>query len=146
MQLKVFHPIKLLNWFEIQAQLLMIVHHKNLVSLVGYCDEGAKKALIYEYMANGNLLQHLSGIQLFTGHHLCPKALYHMTLYKLFLSNEKQDLVQGKAWIGHHNYIQLALSKTRAPYRCNSCQVSVKYLPVGSPILPAIIMQHNNGL
>ena len=61
MQLKVFHPIKLLNWFEIQAQLLMIVHHKNLVSLVGYCDEGAKKALIYEYMANGNLLQHLSG-------------------------------------------------------------------------------------
>ncbi|KAM4100046.1 hypothetical protein ACB094_05G039100 [Castanea mollissima] len=46
--------------FRAEAQLLMIVHHKNLVSLVGYCDEGAKKALIYEYMANGNLLQHLS--------------------------------------------------------------------------------------
>nr|XP_023881922.1 putative leucine-rich repeat receptor-like serine/threonine-protein kinase At2g19230 [Quercus suber] len=46
--------------FRAEAQLLMRVHHKNLVSLVGYCDEGAKKALIYEYMANGNLLQHLS--------------------------------------------------------------------------------------
>ena len=45
-----------------QAQLLMIVHHKNLVSLVGYCDEGENKALIYEYMANGNLQQGLSGI------------------------------------------------------------------------------------
>ena len=62
MQLKVFHPNKLECWFEIQAQLLMIVHHRNLVSLVGYCDEGVKKELIYEYMANGNLLQHLSGI------------------------------------------------------------------------------------
>ncbi|KAK7828301.1 putative leucine-rich repeat receptor-like serine/threonine-protein kinase, partial [Quercus suber] len=46
--------------FRAEAQLLMIVHHRNLVSLVGYCDEGVKKALIYEYMANGNLLQNLS--------------------------------------------------------------------------------------
>ena len=50
------------NHLLMQAQLLMIVHHKNLVSLVGYCDEGENKALIYEYMANGDLQQHLSGI------------------------------------------------------------------------------------
>ncbi|GLT65352.1 hypothetical protein SLA2020_377900 [Shorea laevis] len=45
--------------FQVEAQLLMIVHHKNLVSLVGYCDEDDKKALVYEYLASGNLRQHL---------------------------------------------------------------------------------------
>ncbi|CAI8608066.1 unnamed protein product [Vicia faba] len=47
--------------FQSEAQLLAIVHHKNLVSLIGYCDEGEIKALIYEYMTNGNLQQHLLG-------------------------------------------------------------------------------------
>ncbi|KAG5036459.1 hypothetical protein JHK82_017247 [Glycine max] len=46
--------------FRSEAQLLVIVHHRNLVSLIGYCGEGESKALIYEYMANGNLHQHLS--------------------------------------------------------------------------------------
>ncbi|PNX80314.1 leucine-rich repeat receptor-like protein kinase at2g19210-like protein, partial [Trifolium pratense] len=41
------------------AQLLLIVHHRNLVSLIGFCDEGEIKALVYEYMANGNLQQQL---------------------------------------------------------------------------------------
>ncbi|KAE7999159.1 hypothetical protein FH972_003626 [Carpinus fangiana] len=46
--------------FQAEAHLLMVVHHRNLVSLLGYCDEGENKALIYEYMANGNLQQQLS--------------------------------------------------------------------------------------
>ncbi|XP_045789577.1 probable LRR receptor-like serine/threonine-protein kinase At1g05700 isoform X2 [Trifolium pratense] len=45
--------------FQSEAQLLMIVHHRNLVPLIGYCDEDEIKALLYEYMANGNLHQHL---------------------------------------------------------------------------------------
>ncbi|KAL2332315.1 hypothetical protein Fmac_019896 [Flemingia macrophylla] len=47
--------------FQAEVKLLMRVHHKNLTSLVGYCNEGTDKGLIYEYMANGNLQEHLSG-------------------------------------------------------------------------------------
>ncbi|XP_056165272.1 receptor-like protein kinase At3g21340 [Syzygium oleosum] len=46
--------------FQAEDQLLMIIHHGNLVSLFGYCDDSRHMALIYEYMANGNLRQHLS--------------------------------------------------------------------------------------
>ncbi|XP_029128759.1 LRR receptor-like serine/threonine-protein kinase IOS1 [Cajanus cajan] len=47
--------------FQTEVKLLMRVHHKNLTSLIGYCNEGTNKGLIYEYMANGNLQEHLSG-------------------------------------------------------------------------------------
>ncbi|CAA7017650.1 unnamed protein product [Microthlaspi erraticum] len=47
--------------FKAEVELLMRVHHINLVSLVGYCDEGDHLALIYEYMSNGDLKQHISG-------------------------------------------------------------------------------------
>ncbi|KAJ9692169.1 hypothetical protein PVL29_011308 [Vitis rotundifolia] len=47
--------------FKTEAQLLTRVHHKNLVSLIGYCDEGSNMVLIYEYMAKGNVKAYLSG-------------------------------------------------------------------------------------
>ncbi|CAF1710953.1 unnamed protein product, partial [Brassica napus] len=47
--------------FKAEVDLLLRVHHINLVSLVGYCDEGQHLVLVYEYMSNGNLKQHLSG-------------------------------------------------------------------------------------
>ncbi|XVF74479.1 hypothetical protein PTKIN_Ptkin13bG0113600 [Pterospermum kingtungense] len=46
--------------FQAEAQLMMIVHHKNLVSLIGYCKDGDNMALVYEFMSNGNLRQQLS--------------------------------------------------------------------------------------
>ncbi|KAL5824495.1 hypothetical protein ACOSQ3_020558 [Xanthoceras sorbifolium] len=41
--------------FQAEVELLMRVHHKNLTSLVGYCDDGTNIGLIYEFMVNGNL-------------------------------------------------------------------------------------------
>ncbi|XP_028803725.1 G-type lectin S-receptor-like serine/threonine-protein kinase LECRK3 [Neltuma alba] len=42
---------------EFQAEMRAIgkTHHKNLVRLLGYCAEGSKRLLVYEYMSNGSL-------------------------------------------------------------------------------------------
>ncbi|KAG2297307.1 hypothetical protein Bca52824_043976 [Brassica carinata] len=47
--------------FKAEVDLLLRVHHKNLVSLVGYCYEVDHLALVYEFLPNGNLKQHLAG-------------------------------------------------------------------------------------
>ncbi|KAH7297447.1 hypothetical protein KP509_26G070300 [Ceratopteris richardii] len=46
------------NEFLNEVELLSRVHHKNLVSLVGYCVEG-ELVLVYEYMGNGSLFESL---------------------------------------------------------------------------------------
>ncbi|XP_047339203.1 probable LRR receptor-like serine/threonine-protein kinase At4g29180 [Impatiens glandulifera] len=48
------------NEFRAEAELLLRVHHRNLAPFVGYCDDNNNMALIYEYMANGNLRDFLS--------------------------------------------------------------------------------------
>ncbi|KAF3450658.1 hypothetical protein FNV43_RR06747 [Rhamnella rubrinervis] len=46
--------------FQNEAQLLMRVHHRNLASIIGYCNEGENMGIIFEYMAYGNLEDYLS--------------------------------------------------------------------------------------
>ncbi|KAL6137556.1 hypothetical protein ACLB2K_062848 [Fragaria x ananassa] len=41
--------------FQAEVSLLMRVHHTNLTSLVGYCNDENSVGLVYEYIANGNL-------------------------------------------------------------------------------------------
>ncbi|KAH9326571.1 hypothetical protein KI387_006749, partial [Taxus chinensis] len=44
-----------------EIELLSRVHHKNLASLLGYCNESRDLMLVYEYMSGGSLNDHLYG-------------------------------------------------------------------------------------
>ncbi|XP_060964388.1 lysM domain receptor-like kinase 3 [Cannabis sativa] len=48
------------NEFLAELRILTHVHHLNLVRLIGFCVEGSL-FLVYEYIENGNLSQHLRG-------------------------------------------------------------------------------------
>eukprot|EP00268_Persea_americana_P048742 TRINITY_DN5175_c0_g1_i7.p1 TRINITY_DN5175_c0_g1~~TRINITY_DN5175_c0_g1_i7.p1 ORF type:complete len:431 (-),score=95.13 TRINITY_DN5175_c0_g1_i7:402-1694(-) len=45
--------------FQTEVLLLGRLHHRNLVNLVGYCEEKGKHMLVYVYMSNGSLASHL---------------------------------------------------------------------------------------
>ncbi|RWW51940.1 hypothetical protein BHE74_00041681 [Ensete ventricosum] len=47
--------------FQAEVDIISRVHHKHLVSLVGYCMSGGKRLLVYEYVPNNTLEFHLHG-------------------------------------------------------------------------------------
>ncbi|KAA8520292.1 hypothetical protein F0562_014548 [Nyssa sinensis] len=48
--------------FKTEASAIAKTHHKNLVRLLGFCDEGPHRILVYEFMSNGTLASSLFGI------------------------------------------------------------------------------------
>ncbi|KAA8515718.1 hypothetical protein F0562_018671 [Nyssa sinensis] len=48
--------------FKTEVSVIGQTHHKNLVRLLGYCNEGEHRLLVYEYMSNGSLASLLFGI------------------------------------------------------------------------------------
>nr|GEZ75529.1 serine-threonine/tyrosine-protein kinase catalytic domain-containing protein [Tanacetum cinerariifolium] len=50
-----------LKQFLTEIQLLTGQRHKNIISLLGFCEEGTHKSLVYEYAANGSLDTYLGG-------------------------------------------------------------------------------------
>nr|POF11302.1 g-type lectin s-receptor-like serine/threonine-protein kinase rlk1 [Quercus suber] len=48
--------------FKTEVTVIGQTHHKNLVRLLGYCDEGEHRILVYEFMYNGSLSSFLFGV------------------------------------------------------------------------------------
>ncbi|PWA61740.1 Bulb-type lectin domain-containing protein [Artemisia annua] len=47
--------------FKAEVNTIAKTHHKNLVQLLGYCDDGDQQLLVYEYMSNATLAVFLFG-------------------------------------------------------------------------------------
>lgn len=47
--------------FQAEVEIISRVHHRHLVSLVGYCIAGGQRMLVYEFVPNGTLEHHLYG-------------------------------------------------------------------------------------
>ncbi|KAG6526964.1 hypothetical protein ZIOFF_009051 [Zingiber officinale] len=47
--------------FSSEVSLLSRIHHRNLVEFLGYCQQEGKSILVYEFMHNGTLKEHLHG-------------------------------------------------------------------------------------
>uniref|UniRef100_A0ACD5T8B7 Uncharacterized protein n=1 Tax=Avena sativa TaxID=4498 RepID=A0ACD5T8B7_AVESA len=47
--------------FLAETDILTRIHHMNLVSMIGYCMDGEYMALVYEYMSEGTLQEHIEG-------------------------------------------------------------------------------------
>ncbi|XP_068646381.1 serine/threonine-protein kinase-like protein CR4 [Aristolochia californica] len=47
--------------FHTELDLLSRLNHAHLLNLLGYCEEGGERLLVYEYMAHGSLHQRLHG-------------------------------------------------------------------------------------
>nr|DAD46553.1 TPA_asm: hypothetical protein HUJ06_016490 [Nelumbo nucifera] len=45
--------------FIVEVLMLSLLHHSNLVNLIGYCTDGDQRLLVYEYMPMGSLEDHL---------------------------------------------------------------------------------------
>uniref|UniRef100_A0ACD5X0A5 Uncharacterized protein n=1 Tax=Avena sativa TaxID=4498 RepID=A0ACD5X0A5_AVESA len=47
--------------FQAEVEIISRVHHRHLVSLVGYCMASSQRLLVYEFVANDTLERHLHG-------------------------------------------------------------------------------------
>ncbi|XVF13446.1 hypothetical protein REPUB_Repub08aG0208600 [Reevesia pubescens] len=48
--------------FKTEVSAIGRTHHKNLVGLIGFCDEGTHRLLVYEFLSNGTLANYLFAV------------------------------------------------------------------------------------
>jgi len=68
--------------FQAEVDIISRVHHRHLVSLVGYCIAGGQRMLVYEFVPNKTLEHHLHGKFLFL---LLLRFLRHLSIVKFLV-------------------------------------------------------------
>lgn len=57
--------------FQAEVEIISRVHHRHLVSLVGYCIADGQRMLVYEFVSNGTLEYHLHGTYIYLATIFC---------------------------------------------------------------------------
>lgn len=76
--------------FFAEVMVLSLAQHPNLVNLIGYCVEDEQRVLVYEFMPNGSLEDHLFGncCDLYMLYHddinFCIVMFYLSSLHKTY--------------------------------------------------------------
>jgi hypothetical protein len=78
--------------FRAEVEIISRVHHKNLVSLVGYCLYGEQRLLVYEYVPNKTLEFHLHG------KNALPKRIYLLNTTKKSASPQYRAMAGCVQW------------------------------------------------
>ncbi|PSS14282.1 Serine/threonine-protein kinase [Actinidia chinensis var. chinensis] len=72
--------------FKVEVELLSRLHSPYLLALIGYCSDSNHKSLVYEFMANGGLQEHLYPI---SGTNTIPSSLDWETRLRIALEAAK---------------------------------------------------------
>ncbi|CAN8270554.1 unnamed protein product [Cochlearia groenlandica] len=107
------HGLKGDKKFLVEVLMLSLLHHPNLVTLIGYCPEEDKRVLVYEYMPLGSLQYHLFG----NINHFKPNI--YISFYKLtkkINSNRftKPDIKPEQKLLDWNTRIKIALGIAKA--------------------------------
>lgn len=52
-----------LKEFLLEIEIITTLHHKNIISLLGFCFEDANLLLVYDFLSRGSLEENLHGMQ-----------------------------------------------------------------------------------
>ncbi|RDX75305.1 Serine/threonine-protein kinase PBL27 [Mucuna pruriens] len=66
--------------FLVEVLMLSLLHHPNLVNLIGYCADGDQRLLVYEFMPLGSLEDHLHGGEI-ENRHNAPEIFLNLNLF-----------------------------------------------------------------
>ncbi|MQM06845.1 hypothetical protein Taro_039671 [Colocasia esculenta] len=119
--------------FQAEALVLTRVHHKNLVSLLGYCNDKNNLALVYEFMPQGSLATHLYGCLVQDVVHIMINftfffvVFYHL-FFQFYIDPCNPDTVKGLSW---RLRITIALDSAQGlDYLHNGCKPSIVHRDV----------------
>jgi len=76
-----------LKEFLLEIEIITTLHHKNIISLIGFCFENGNLLLVYDFLSRGSLEENIHGRQIYLATlplvFLCDQNLNNMILISI---------------------------------------------------------------